>query len=58
MRQLFLILAAACAAAPVAAQAAPRANPCAGAEHHQFDFWIGDWDVTTPDGKPAGRNRI
>jgi hypothetical protein len=31
---------------------------CDNPEHRQFDFWIGDWDVTTPDGKPAGRNVI
>lgn len=33
-------------------------SPCAGAEHHQFDFWIGDWDVFTPDGQLAGRNQV
>lgn len=32
--------------------------PCSSAEHRQFDFWIGHWDVTRPDGKPAGTNRI
>jgi hypothetical protein len=26
--------------------------------HRQFDFWIGEWNVTTPDGQPAGRNTI
>ena len=25
---------------------------------HQFDFWIGEWDVTTPDGKHAGNSVI
>ena len=41
------------------AQTAPAgAPPCASAEHHQFDFWIGEWTVTTPDGKPAGHSRI
>lgn len=39
------------------AQAAPPA-PCSSAEHRQFDFWIGDWQVRTPDGKFAGINRI
>lgn len=34
------------------------AKACAGPEHRQFDFWIGDWDVTTPNGAAAGRNRI
>jgi hypothetical protein len=27
-------------------------------EVRQFDFWVGDWEVTTPDGKVAGHNRI
>ena len=33
-------------------------KPCAAPEFHQFDFWIGDWDVTNGDGKPAGTNKI
>ena len=37
--------------------AATHAN-CDSAEHRQFDFWLGDWDVRTPDGKLAGTNRI
>jgi len=32
---------------------APAARP----QHHQFDFWIGEWDVRTPDGK-RGRKPI
>lgn len=47
-------------AAPLVAQeggAAP-ARGCTAAEHRQFDFWIGEWDVTNPAGTPAGRNRI
>jgi hypothetical protein len=39
-----------------AVNAQPR--PCTGPEHRQFDFWIGEWSVTTPDGKHAGDNRI
>jgi len=27
-------------------------------ESRQFDFWIGEWEVTAPDGKPAGSSRI
>lgn len=47
------------AAAPTAPPpAAPRPVPCIAAENRQFDFWIGDWDVTNPDGKPAGTNLI
>jgi hypothetical protein len=26
--------------------------------YREFDFWLGDWDVTTPDGATAGRNHI
>jgi hypothetical protein len=25
---------------------------------HDFDFWIGEWDVFNPDGKQVGRNTI
>jgi hypothetical protein len=28
------------------------------AEAHQFDFWIGSWDVFLPDGRHVGTNRI
>jgi hypothetical protein len=41
---------------PVRAADAPR--PCSSPQHRQFDFWIGEWDVRTPDGKRAGTNRI
>mgnify|MGYP001544842922 FL=1 len=27
-------------------------------EAHQFDFWIGDWIVSDPDGNPLGVNSI
>lgn len=40
------------------AQPAPAAKPCSAAAYRQFDFWLGDWNVATPDGKPAGTNRI
>ena len=31
---------------------------CSAAEHRQFDFWIGRWEVVTPEGKKAGDNHI
>jgi hypothetical protein len=31
---------------------------CSSPEHRQFDFWIGEWEVTRPNGAPAGRNWI
>lgn len=45
------------ATAALVAEASSRAA-CAAPEHRQFDFWLGDWVVSTPDGKTAGRNRI
>jgi hypothetical protein len=39
-----------------AAHAAPA--PCSSAEHRQFDFWLGEWQVHKPDGTLAGINRI
>ncbi len=36
----------------------PEAKPCAAAAYRQFDFWLGDWDVVTADGKPAGTNHV
>jgi hypothetical protein len=50
-----LALAAASASLATPALAAP---PCETAEHRAFDFWLGEWQVTTPDGKLAGINRI
>jgi hypothetical protein len=44
-------------AAGAAVSAEPKPAPCASAEHHQFDFWIGAWDVTEA-GKAAGHNDI
>ena len=55
------IAALACgAAAPALSQAQPppAPGPCAAPEHHQFDFWLGDWEVRTPEGKLAGHNTI
>lgn len=52
---LFALL---CAAVPAAAQSAPTPAQCREPEYRQFDFWVGEWDVTLPDGKTAGHNRI
>ena len=35
----------------------PGAN-CTSPEHHQFDFWIGDWEVRDRNGEIAGHNSI
>lgn len=31
---------------------------CCTEKHAEFDFWIGTWTVTTPDGNVAGKNII
>ena len=40
----------------VRAQAGERPT-CDGEAFRQFDFWVGDWDVTV-NGKPAGTNLV
>ena len=32
--------------------------PCRQDEFRQFDFWLGMWEVSTPDGTVAGTNEI
>ena len=44
---------------PVGSQA-PSSGPrptCNGPEYHQFDFWVGDWNVTS-GGQMAGMNLV
>ena len=41
----------------IEAQAQPRPPACDAPEWRQFDFWVGDWDLTYGDGG-KGRNRI
>jgi hypothetical protein len=55
---VFLLCGLASRPAAQESSAAARSPACTGPEHRQFDFWIGDWDVSNPAGKPAGRNRI
>jgi tetratricopeptide (TPR) repeat protein len=43
----------------ILAQVDKNANPCRdAAESRQFDFWIGEWDVTNTQGQPAGFSSI
>ena len=55
---LVLLLAGSASAQTPAPTPSPGPRPCSSPEHRQFDFWIGQWDVKTPDGKLAGRNTI
>ncbi len=36
----------------------PPAPPPLPPESRQFDFWLGEWNVTNPAGKAAGQSRI
>jgi len=48
-------------ATPAAATAAakPPPQPCRNAqEYRQLDFWVGEWEVQTPQGKPAGTSSV
>ena len=44
--------------ASVASSAAPATSPCLGAEFHEFDFWVGSWDVYGPAGRLVARSLI
>jgi hypothetical protein len=55
VNRIALPLVAALACWPALAQQPP---PCTAAEYRQFDFWLGHWEVFTPDGKKAGENTI
>jgi hypothetical protein len=52
-----LVLPLAAAAQEEAAAPASAVPSCDEAEYRQFDFWIGDWAVTSND-QPAGANRV
>lgn len=43
--------------APAAAPPAPQ-KPCADPENRQFDFWVGEWEVSNPAGKVVGSSTI
>ena len=40
------------------AGAADPAPPCSQDAYKQFDFWLGTWEVSTPNGAVAGTNEI
>jgi len=64
-RGIVLALAALAAAAagtrPAMGQEATgggQAARCSDEAYRGFDFWLGEWEVRTPSGQVAGRNRI
>jgi hypothetical protein len=58
MRPLKLATLCICAALSAGGSAAASAaKHCDAPAHHQFDFWLGRWQVSE-NGKPTGTNRI
>lgn len=55
MKHLMIAAGLALAAAPAAAQGQ---QPCTDPVFDDFNFWVGEWDVTGADGKFAGTNSI
>lgn len=43
---------------PAPAQRPPPPPDCKAPEFRQFDFWLGEWNVPAPGGKPPGHSRI
>jgi hypothetical protein len=58
MKHLSALIATIALALSVGPTSAQSPKPCSAPEYRQFDFWVGTWDVVSPDGKLAGRNRI
>jgi len=58
MRLPGLLRAALAIGCSVIAWSAVSAGPCDTPAHRAFDFWLGEWQVRTRDGKLAGTNRI
>jgi len=54
---LVLLMPLGAAAQEIASDSAALVKPCSSSEYRQFDFWIGDWNVTS-GGEPAGTNSI
>lgn len=59
MRSVFLLALLMPLALPAQQEGSPAtaAAPCDGPEYRQFDFWVGEWDVSA-DGQAAGTNSI
>ncbi len=58
MRALLLLALVLPLSQPADAQRKRPPPPCASAEHRQFDFWLGDWQVFDKTGKQVGSSHI
>lgn len=57
MKKLLLLLGCLMSIQSMAQQSA-KAPDCKSAEHRQFDFWVGNWEVSDKDGDLLGHNHI
>lgn len=57
MRHALCLLLLLAATVPARAQTGPPPPPCQGEEHRQFDFWIGEWELSWANGG-KGHNTI
>jgi len=57
MKRVVVLLAGCMAVAPCLAQVAPT-EPCQERRFREFDFWVGDWEVVSPDGRKLGESSI
>src|SRR5512140_2765931 len=46
------------ATTPAASRPFAPSRDCTEADYRRMDFWLGEWDVTTPDGTPDGTNEV
>ena len=53
-----MLIQAGVASAQSTGSASPPPPPCEAAEFHQFDFWVGKWDVYGPNGKQVANSLI
>lgn len=58
MRWISMLAVAVSLLTPITVMAETDKAPCAAAEYHQFDFWLGNWEVRNPDGEVVGTNRV
>lgn len=57
-RPLFVALLLYLSLAPAFGADPKLPSSCADAAYRQFDYWLGDWNVATMDGKLVGRDRV
>ena len=54
----FKVLQPGSAAKPGLAETTPKEKPCTDPAYSKLDFWVGEWTVSSQDGKAEGSNRI